>query len=489
MILFDWFMAKEKTTFNIPKCDKFSEWYSEILQRAEITDIRYGVKGFVVIRPWGALIMEKMYKIYESALKRTGHSPSFFPTVIPEENFKKEAGHVKGFTPEVFWLENKQGEERLALRPTSETAFYQMYNLWIRSYRDLPLKLYQRGSVFRYETKATRPLIRSREFYWIESHNVFATKKEAEEQVEEDIGITSAVMHNVFGVPFLPMKRPSWDKFPGSDYTVGSDSIMPDGRVIQQPSTHMLGTHFSKAFEVKFTDEKEKEKYVWQTCYGPAMSRIMASVISVHGDDNGLVLPFVLSPVQVVIVPILNGKDKSLLDEAYRMGEVFFENNIECKVDDGEKRPGEKFFHWEMKGVPFRIELGRKEIDSGEVTVFIRDIREKVKVKIENLVEDIKNLGAEYDVRLRSKAEESFNKRIVSCEDKESIRKALNLGKVARFNFCSLEEDGKSCAEYVEKELQARVMGMRADRLEKSSGKCSFCSKKAGVIAYAGKSY
>ena len=249
-------MGKSKTTFNISKTENFSEWYSEILARAEVTDIRYGVKGFVVIRPWGARIIEKMYRIYESALRRTGHDPSFFPTVIPEENFTKEAGHIEGFTPEVFWLENKQGDEKLALRPTSETAMYQMYSMWIRSHRDLPLKMYQRANVFRYETKATRPLIRGREFYWIEAHNCFATKKEAEAQVKEDIAMTEAVMHRVFGVSFLAMKRPEWDKFPGAEYTVGSDCILPDGKIIQQPSTHMLGQHFSKAFDVKYVDEK-----------------------------------------------------------------------------------------------------------------------------------------------------------------------------------------------------------------------------------------
>ncbi len=482
-------MGKKKTTFNISKSENFSEWYSEILNKAEVTDIRYGVKGFVVIRPWGAQIMENMYRIYSSALNRTGHSPAVFPTVIPEENFKKEAGHVKGFTPEVFWLDNRKGDEKLALRPTSETAFYEMYSMWIRSHRDLPLKIYQRGSVFRYETKATRPLIRGREFHWIEAHNAFSTSKEAEAQVKEDIEITDAVMHNVFGIPFLPMKRPEWDKFPGADYTVGSDSIMPDGKVIQQPSTHMLGQHFSKAFDVKFKDSKEKEKHVWQTCYGPAMSRMMASIIGVHGDDNGLILPYTLSPVQVVIVPILKGEDKGLLKEASRMNQVFFENNIGCQVDDSNKRPGDKFFHWEMKGVPFRIELGQKEIDSGEVTVFIRDTKEKVNIKIENLVEDIRNLGAEFDVRLKSRADEFFKGKIVSCKDKASIKKALNSGKIAKFNFCSVDKEGQGCAEYIEKELSARVMGVRHDRSEKAKGKCEFCSKKANVVAYAGKSY
>lgn len=480
----------KKTTFNISKSKNFSEWYSEILNKAEVTDMRYGVKGFVVIRPWGARIMEKMYRIYESALKSTGHDPSFFPVVIPEENFKKESSHVEGFTPEVFWLEVKQGDEKLALRPTSETAFYQMYNLWIRSYRDLPLKIYQRANVYRYETKATRPLIRSREFYWIEAHDAFSTKKDAEKQVQEDISMTESVMHKIFGVPFLPMKRPQWDKFPGAEYTVGSDSILPDGKIIQQPSTHLLGQHFSKAFDVKFVDENEKEKYVWQTCYGPAISRIMASVISMHGDDNGLVLPYTLAPVQVVIVPILKGKnDNEILLEAEKVREVFFANNIDCEVDASDKRPGEKFFFWEMKGVPFRIELGEKEISEGEVTIFIRDTKEKVKVKVENLVEDVKNLGAEFDSRLVKKADDFFNDRITNCKDKTEIKKALNSGKVARFSFCSDEKSGAGCAEFIEKELQARVMGTKADKKEKASGKCPFCGKKAGVVVYAGRSY
>ncbi|MCK5449316.1 proline--tRNA ligase, partial [Candidatus Pacearchaeota archaeon] len=186
-------MSKKKTTFNISKSDNFSEWYSEILNKAEIVDLRYGVKGFVVIRPWGARIIDKMYKIYESALRCTGHEAAIFPAVIPEINLKKESSHVEGFAPEVFWLDKKQGEDRLALRPTSETAFYEMYNLWIRSYRDLPMKIYQRANVFRNETKATRPLIRSREFYWIEAHDAFATKKDAEEQVRDDIIMTEEI--------------------------------------------------------------------------------------------------------------------------------------------------------------------------------------------------------------------------------------------------------------------------------------------------------
>ena len=476
----------KKITFNISKTDNFSEWYSEILNKAEVTDLRYGVKGFVVIRPWGARIIDKMYRIYESALRATGHDAAIFPAVIPEGNFRREASHVDGFAPDVFWLEKVKGDDKLALRPTSETAFYEMYNLWIRSYRDLPMKIYQRANVFRNETKATRPLIRSREFHWIEAHDAFASKKEAEAQVQDDIGMTEEVMHRIFGVPFLPMKRPQWDKFPGAVYTVGSDVVMPDGKVIQQPSTHLIDQHFVKAFDVKFVDEKEKEKTPWLTCYGPCMSRILASVLAIHGDDNGLVLPYTLAPVQVVIVPFDGkGVDSAVADiRAQLLAEY-----IDVKVDDSDKRAGEKFFFWEKKGVPFRIEIGEKELEKGEVTLFIRDSKEKVFVKIDDLAETIKNLGAEYDERLIARADEFFGDKVVECKDKAGIKKALNSGKIAAFGFCSAEKEGANCAEYIEKELQARVMGTRADLDEKASGKCPICGKKNSVVVYVGKSY
>jgi len=253
--------------------------------------------------------MEKMYDFYETELQKKGHKPTIMPSVIPEANLKKEASHVQGFTPEVFWLKTERGEDKLALRPTSETLYTPMFKLWIRSWRDLPLKLYQRGSVFRYDTKATRPLIRGREFQWIETHNAFASKKDAEAQVLEDIDTTEKIMYQIFCIPFLPMKRPSWDKFAGAEYTIGSDVMMPDGKLIQQPSTHLMGQKFSKAFKATFKDENEKEQYLWTTAYGPAISRILVSIISTHGDDKGLILPFSVSPTQLTIVPIYNSKN------------------------------------------------------------------------------------------------------------------------------------------------------------------------------------
>ncbi len=482
-------VKKSQEGLTVKKEENFSEWYSQILDKAQITDLRYNVKGFVVIRPWGAMTIENMYKLYEEALQKKSHKPVFFPTVIPEKNFKKESSHIKGFTPEVFWLEKVKGEDKLALRPTSETAFYHMYSLWIRSHRDLPLKIYQRANVFRYETKATRPLIRAREFYWIEAHDAFKTLKKAEQQVQEDIKTTEEVMHQKFGVPFLPMKRPEWDKFAGAVYTIGSDVLMPDGKVIQQPSTHLLGQHFSKPFNIKFKDEKGKEQYVWQTCYGPAISRILASVISIHGDNNGLVMPFCISPIQVIIIPIFNKKNKNkILKESEKIKEKIKSFGIKTEIDSSEKRPGEKYYEWELKGVPFRLEIGEKEFKEKKLTLFTRDTREKQTISIKNLSK-IKKLGEDFDNRLKSKADKFMKNKIINCKTKQEIKKAIENKKIARVNFCSIDKSGEKCAEFIEKEINSEVRGILANKKEKPTGKCIICGKNAKEIVYIAKAY
>jgi len=484
-------MPKEKKSEEglTVKKENFSRWYSEVLEKAEITDIRNNLKRFIVIRPWGTMILENMYDLYEEALQKKGHKPTFFPSVIPEKNFKKESEHVKGFTPQVFWLEKIKGEDKLALRPTSETSMYEMYALWIRSHRDLPLKIYQRGSVFRYETKATRPLIRGREFYWIEGHDCFETKEGAETQVREDISITEEVMHQKFGVSFLPLKRPEWDKFPGAVYTIGSDSLMPDGKILQQPSTHFLGQNFSKAFNVIFKDKDGKEQYVWQTCYGPAISRILASVISMHGDDKGLIIPFCISPIQVIIIPIFKEKNKNkILKEAEKIKEEIKSVGIRAEVDSTEKRPGEKYYEWELKGVPFRIELGDKEIKNKKLTLFTRDTGKRQTLHVKE-ISKLEKFGEEFDKRLRKKADEFLEKNIINCRTKKEIKKAVENKKIARVNFCSIEISGLGCAEFIEKNLGAEVRGILANKKEKPTGNCVICNKQAKEVVYIGRSY
>jgi len=483
--------TKHNEGLNKKKENNFSEWYSQIIEKAEIVDLRLGIKGFVIRRPWGAMLIENMFQLYEKELQKKAHLPVIMPSVIPESNLKKESSHIQGFTPEVFWLETGKGEERLALRPTSETVFTPMFALWIRSHRDLPMKLYQKGSVFRCDTKATRPLIRDREFQWIECHDAFATKQDAEKQVQEDIDTTEKVMHQKFGIPFLPMKRPEWDKFAGAEYTIGSDVFMPDGKLIQQPSTHLMGQKFSKAFNATFKDENGKENYLYTTAYGPAMSRILVSVISTHGDDKGLILPYCISPLKVVIVPIYDTKNKSkVLKFCKEVNSKLISIEISSIVDDSEKRPGEKFHEWELKGVPFRLEIGEKEIKGKTLTIFTRDVEKKEKLPEKSLVK-IKELGEKYDERIRKKANKTMEGKILNCKTKEEIKKALNSGKIARVNWCSVHNDGEKCAEFAEKELGAEVRGTLATKKEmpEKNAKCIICNRQASEMVYIGKSY
>ena len=313
-------MAKKEvdTGITVKKSDDFSEWYTQLVQKAELGDVRYNIKGLVVYMPWATKSIKKMYKLTEDILERKGHEPLIMPSLIPESNFKLEGEHVKGFAPEVFWVtEHGAGEkfeEKMALRPTSETALYQMYSLWIRSYKDLPFKRYQSCQVWRYEGKMTRPFFRGREFHWIEAHDVFATEKEALAQVKEDMETTKETLLEKFAIPFIFFQRPQWDKFAGAVNTYAADALMGSGKVLQLPSTHMLGQNFSKPFNVKFVDEKSEEKLAYITCYGPAISRIYGAMIALHGDDKGLVLPWDVAPKQIVIVPILftDGKEEVL---------------------------------------------------------------------------------------------------------------------------------------------------------------------------------
>lgn len=480
---------KHEEGITVSKDKNFSEWFTQVIEKAEIVDIRNNVKGFIIVRPWGTLTMEKMYDFYETELQNKEHKPTIMPSVIPESNLKKESSHIKGFTPEVFWLKTEKGEDGLALRPTSETLYTPMFKLWVRSWRDLPMKLYQRGSVFRLDTKATRPLIRGREFQWIETHNAFASKKGAEAQVQEDIDTTEKIMHQIFCVPFLPMKRPSWDKFAGAEYTIGSDVLMPDGKLIQQPSTHLMGQKFSKAFEATFTNKDEKEEYLWTTAYGPAISRILVSIISLHGDDSGLVLPFSIAPKQVVIVPIYNNKNKGrVLKYCEKIKSSLKEFRVELDNRDY-LSVGWKFNEWELKGVPFRIEVGEKELKEKKITLFTRGNDEKEKLSLTKI--NLKKLGERFDKKLRGRAEDFTQSHLTKCKDRKELEEALFNGKIARVPWCSTDSSGLRCAEKIEKITGAEIRGTLANKDERPSSKekCVSCKKKAKEIVYIGKSY
>ncbi len=475
----------------VTKEKDFSEWYTQVIQKAELADIRYNVKGFLVFQPWSVLSMEKMYKYLEKVLQKKGHKPYWYPTLIPEKNFKLESSHIEGFTPEVFWVtshgDNHPLEEKLALRPTSETAFYQMFSLWIRSYRDLPFKTYQRAQVFRYETKATRPFLRSREFHWIETHCAHATKDNAMKQVYEDMATTKEVLHDIYGLPFIFFERPEWDKFPGAERTFAADVLNPDGKVVQQPSTHLLKQNFAKAFNVTYKDKEEKDQFVWITCYGPAISRIFASVIIVHGDDKGLRFPWKIAPVEIVIAVIK--PTETLLKKAEKLKEKLEKEDFSVEIDATDRTFGEKCYFWELKGVPLRIELGEKEHNEKKLGIFRRDISKREKIDEKDILKVVKNISQEFDKNIISQADKLFNDAIVSAKDKKSIKTEIESGKIVKGEFCSVTNEGRNCAEWIEKETQAYVRGTRLDETEKLKGTCIICGKKSSAIVYIARSY
>ena len=484
---------EEKTTFNIDKEKDFSNWFSEILKTAELADLRYNIKGFLVYQPWSVLCMEEMARLFEKALQRKGHKPYWFPVMIPEKNFHLEKEHVEGFAPEVFWVtetgDGSKLEEKFALRPTSETAFYQMFSLWIRSYKDLPFKTYQRANVFRYETRATRPFLRIREIHWIEGHCAFKSLEDSMKQVHEDMETTQELLHDAFGIPHIFFQRPQWDKFAGAVNTYAADALMPDGRMLQLPSTHCLGQNFSKPFNVKFVDENSKEQFAYLTCYGPAFDRIFAACIITHGDNKGLRFPFEISPLQVVIVPINFEKESKVLKKALELKERLLELNYRVEIDGSEKRPGEKFYFWEMKGVPLRIEIGPKELKAKELLVFRRDLEKKEKVKEKSLLEFVEKKGKEITKNLRETADKKFKDIILDAKTVEEAKKLLGEKKIVRASFCSTGLESAKCAEAIEKDLGAKVRGTRVDLKEKPFSNCLVCGKAAKEVVYIAFEY
>ncbi len=471
------------------KVREFSKWYDEVLSKAELIDIRYGVKGFVVYRPNAMIIVKKIYDLFEDELKKRGHKQMLLPLVIPMSNLRKEAEHVKGFENQVFIIERAGGdvlEEKLVLRPTSETAIYPMMSLWIKSYKDLPMKLFQSVAVYRHETKATRPLLRGREFLWIETHDAFATSEEAEAQIKEDLEIAKKV-YDELGLAFIVVEREEFDRFPGAERSFAYDALMPNGEVLQIATTHYLGQKFSKPFEVMFMDERGVNRYPYTTCFGIGISRTLAAIIITHGDDYGLVLPFGMAIYDIVIVPILyKGKEKEVIKKARRIEEIVRNAGYSVKLDDGEETPGEKFYKWEMLGVPVRIEIGSREVSEGTVTVFRRDLRKREKKKDGELVEYLGYLKSDMIRVLRGRSWNTLKERLVKVNSREELLEEAGKGKIILANFCGKKE----CADGIKAETRGyEVRGRRIDEPVEPWGPCVWCGEGAKRVVVLAKAF
>jgi prolyl-tRNA synthetase len=413
----------------VKKTEDFSEWYVQLVLKSGLADYA-PVKGCMIFREHSYAIWERIQEVFNRKIKKSGHKNVYFPLFIPESFLKKEAEHFEGFVPEVAWVTmggDTPLEERLAVRPTSETIIYATFGKWIRSWRDLPIKLNQWCSVVRWETEATRLFLRTREFLWQEGHTAHATKEEADQEVAQILEAYRGIMEDYLAIPVLAGKKSEKEKFAGALYTMALEAMMPDGKALQMGTSHNLGQHFSKVFDIKFLDEQEKERYVWQTSWGIS-TRMIGAVVMVHGDDKGLVLPPRIAPVQVVIVPIPY-KDvdaEQIVTKAKQLFENLQKKGTEVVLDDRQVyTPGWKFNEWELKGVPIRIEIGPRDLKQGQIILARRDTHEKIAVKEDETVTVVTDMLEEIQSNLFKKAKEFLEQNITTARTFDEFKEIL----------------------------------------------------------------
>lgn len=460
------------------KEEDFNEWYLEIVEKANLSDKRYPVKGMNVWTPYGWKIMRQIDTYIRQELDATDHDEVCFPLLIPETEFKKEKDHIKGFDSEVYWVTHAGLNEldvRLVVRPTSETAMYPMFSLWVRSHQDLPLKVYQIVNTFRYETKQTRAFIRVREIHFFESHTCHESEEDAQRQIDEDIQILAKIAEKLC-LPYSLLVRTDWDKFPGAHYTVGIDTVMPNGRTLQIGSIHHYRTNFSVPYNITYEDDNGEHQYVHQTTYGMS-ERLLGAVIGVHADDSGLVMPPDIATFQTVIIPIFSKNNAEIVSaEAEKLAADLSAAGIRVKLDDRDARPGSKYYDWEIKGVPLRLELGGRDIENGVVTYARRDNGEKGTISREDVGGGVKLLLNMIAHSMYDKAKEVQQSHIQEIDSMENIPQ----DKILKFGWCGCPE----CGHKFEDTTEFKILG-HPYVPEKYSGKCIICGKPADRPVYA----
>lgn len=461
------------------KRENFSEWYNEIVELANLTDKRYPIKGMNVWTPYGWKIMLNVDHFIRKELDATNHDEVCFPLLIPETEFAKEKEHIKGFDTEVYWVTHAGANPldiRLLLRPTSETAMYPIFALWIRSHTDLPLKTYQIVNTFRYETKMTRAFIRVREIHFFESHTCHSTEEDAQRQVDEDFEMLARIMRPLC-LPYLLLKRTEWDKFPGAYYTVGVDTNLPDGRSLQLGSIHHYRDNFSKPFNILYEDVDGTLKHVHQTTFGMS-ERLVGAIVGVHGDDKGLILPPDVAPFQTVIVPILaKGKVEEVTRHATELKEDLAGAGVRVKLDERDERPGSKFYDWEIRGVPLRLEIGSRDIRDGVVTYARRDTGEKGTFGRSNVREEVRRLLENISSDMLEKANRTLAESIATVTDMSDLP-----NKMVRFGWCGSQD----CGREFEERTELKLLGTPYNK-EEFEGSCIICGAPTSTVAYAAK--
>jgi prolyl-tRNA synthetase len=469
----------------VKKSEDFSEWFTQVVTKSGLADYSI-VSGCMVIKPLGMALWDNIRAACEPKLKEMGIQNAYFPLFIPESLLKKEATHVEGFTPECAWVTqagHTKLAEKLAVRPTSEAIMYDSYSKWIRSWRDLPLKLMQWNNVVRWEFKHPTLLLRTREFLWVEGHTAYATKEEADKEIKDVMTLWSDVCQNTLALHPIHGRKSEKEKFAGAEFTESLEFFVPNGKMAQGPDAHSDGQNFAKAYDIKFLDEKGNKNLVFQNTWA-ITTRMIGVLVSVHSDDKGLVLPPKIAPNKAVIVPILfEDTKKDVLAACKKLASELKDYSPLLDDRDG-YTPGWKFNEWELKGVPVRIELGPKDLKAGQAVLVRRDNGEKKAVKLADIKKTINSMLESMQNELLVKSKKMTEANIVEVKTMDELKKAIDNKKVARGMFCNVPE----CEDFIkDKSGGASTRGILMEK--KASGKCIHCGKPAKVVVHFAKSY
>ena len=477
-------MADNKLVKEITAMDEdFAKWYTDTVIKAELIDYS-SVRGCMVIRPYGYAIWELIQKELDNRFKESGHQNVYMPMFIPESLLQKEKDHVEGFAPEVAWVThggNEKLEERMCVRPTSETLFCEHYKSIVHSYRDLPKLYNQWCSVVRWE-KTTRPFLRSREFLWQEGHTIHSSAEEAKEETLRMLNTYAEFAENCLAMPVVKGEKTEKERFAGAEATYTIEALMHDGKALQSATSHYFGDGFARAFDIQFTDKENKLSYPFQTSWG-CTTRLIGAIIMTHGDDSGLILPPKVAPIQAVIVPIVQHKE-GVLDKAFEL-EKALKDEVRVICDGSDKSPGFKFSEYEMKGVPVRIEIGPRDIENGQCVLVLRHNREKRVVEINNLVAEVKKALCDVHTALYERALKNREDRTVSVTTLDDfVKTAQESDGFIKAMWCGDRE----CEDKL-KELAGVTSRCQPFEQESLDGKCVCCGKPAKKLVYWGKAY
>ena len=464
--------------------EDFAQWYTDVVKKAELVDYT-SVKGCMVIKPAGYAIWENIQHELDRRFKETGVENVYLPMFIPESLLQKEKDHVEGFAPEVAWVTHgglEPLQERLCVRPTSETLFCDLYARDIQSHRDLPKVYNQRCSVVRWE-KTTRPFLRSREFLWQEGHTAHATAEEAEERTVQMLNLYADFCEEVLAIPVIKGRKTDKEKFAGAEATYTIESLMHDGKALQSGTSHNFGDGFARAFDIQYTDKDNTLKYVHQTSWGMT-TRMIGAIIMVHGDNSGLVLPPRIAPVQAVVIPIQQRKE-GVLEKAFELSDALKAAGIRVKVDETDKSPGFKFAEQEMRGIPIRIECGPKDIEANQAVIVRRDTREKTVVSLDALAEKAAEILENMQSDMLTRARTHRDAHTYVATDYEEFKQTVNEKPgFVKAMWCGCQE----CEDKIKEDVQATSRCIPFEQ-ETLSDKCVCCGRPAKKMVYWGRAY